>query len=324
MSAQFARRIPALMGTRWHELSAALNCSLLRVFMRVVEVGNVSAAARSLFLAQSAVSAQLATLNRLVGFPLLQRVHGRYEATAAGAVFYARAGDILRLVERLQRELSDTMGTVAGRIVIASTRTITETVLADIVARFTRAHPDVRLEILTGNRSDAELWLAVGEADAALAALPFGTKAVETIPFDTDTIVAVLPRDHPLAKADTAPFAAIEDEPFVLYEPGSGVRALLEQRLGERFGGLDLRLELSSSDALVACVEEGVGVTFLPERSASRWARLQTVVPLHIHDLDLARSLAVVMLAGHSRSSALTTFLDWMRSCYGSELPPKT
>jgi DNA-binding transcriptional LysR family regulator len=57
--------------------AATLNCSLLRTFVRVVATGNISAAGRSLYVAQSAISAQIATLNRLVGTPLLERVSGR-------------------------------------------------------------------------------------------------------------------------------------------------------------------------------------------------------------------------------------------------------
>lgn len=65
-----------------------LNFSLLPTFVRVVDTGNISAAARSLYVAQSARSAQIATLNRLAGTLLLEHVSGRWRTTAASPIFY--------------------------------------------------------------------------------------------------------------------------------------------------------------------------------------------------------------------------------------------
>ena len=70
---------------------AGLSVGVLRMFVRVVETGNVSAAARSLYIAQSAVSTQLAALARNVGAPLLDRSSGRSEPTAEGRLFFDTA-----------------------------------------------------------------------------------------------------------------------------------------------------------------------------------------------------------------------------------------
>ncbi len=111
-----------------------LDCSLLEIFVRVADLGNISAAARSLFIAQSAVSTQMTLLSRMAGTPLLERVHGRWQKTAAGAIFYAKARELLTIVDGLERALSGASGRVAGHLVISSTRTISDTILAPIVS----------------------------------------------------------------------------------------------------------------------------------------------------------------------------------------------
>ena len=300
--------------TRPAGFSAVLNCALLNTYVRVVETGNISAAARSLYLAQSAVSAQLAVLTRAVGIPLLERVHGRWETTAAGQMLYDRARQLLVLVEQLERDINDTILTVAGHLVVASTRTVTDTLLASILAGFSKRYPDIRVDVLAGNRSQAELWLSSDEADVALVALPFGKKGLEAAVFDQDELMLVVPAAHRLAARDTVSFAEIESERFVLFEEGTGTRALLEEQLGPRFGELDVRLALNSNDAIVNAVRTGIGVAFLPARSAKQWAALGDLAALTISDLNLRRELAVVVRTGVTHSSATGCFLDYMRS----------
>lgn len=289
---------------------SVLNCTLLKTYVRVVETGNISAAARSLYLAQSAVSAQLSILTRAVGMQLLERVHGSWETTATGRIVYERARQLLQLVENLERDIQDTVKAVVGHVVVASTRTVTDTVLPEIIAGFSERFPDIRIEVFAGNRQDAELRLASDEVDAALVALPFGKKGFKFHPFAADRLLLVVPEAHALAEREAVGFSEIENERFVLFEPGAGTRALLEERLGPRFAELDVRLALNSNDGLVAAVEAGLGITFLPERAARRWAKIGSVRVLSISDLDLTRDLAVAIREGVVHSNAVLAFVE--------------
>lgn len=286
---------------------------LLQTFVRVAEMGNISAAARSLFLAQSAVSAQISILSRAAGVTLLERTHGRWTLTAPGLVFYNRARELLLITDQLEHDLADTAGTVAGHLVLASTRTISDTILPRIISQFTRAHPSIRLVIIAGNRHDAEMRLAADEVDAALVALPIGSKGLRVEPFGQDTLVAVLPESHRLAAASSVAWADLAGEPCVIFERGSGVRSLLEERLGESFLALNITFELASNDGLLLSVEEKLGITFLPERVVARWQRSSSIVGVRVSDVDLTRVLAFVVRNGKQASSALIAFEQWIR-----------
>lgn len=290
-----------------------LDCSVLETFVRVADLGNISAAARSLFIAQSAVSTQMTVLARMAGTPLLERVHGRWHKTAAGEIFYARARELLVVVDRLERDLEDASSRVAGHLVIASTRTISDTILAPIVSGFAREHPDIRVDILAGDRREAETRMASEEVDGALVALPVSGKALRTEVFAEDRLVLVVPAAHRFAERGSLPFAECTGEAFVMFDRGSGVRALLEERLGERFDALDIRLELTSNDALVRCVEEGIGLTFLPERVAAKWLATSAIATVGISDVDLTRKLAFVVSGNRAPSSALEAFTSWLK-----------
>lgn len=295
-------------------LPSVLDCAILATFVRVADSGNISAAARSLFLAQSAVSTQMSVLARAAGAPLLERIHGRWQLTASGTVFYRRAVEILRTVEQLQRELADV--SEFGHLTIASTRTITDTILPGIVADFKTAHPEIRFDVVSGDRMEAERRLAGDEVDAALVALPITGKNLRVNAFDEDRLVLVVPSSHHLASHTTTTYAGFAAEPFVFFDRGSGVRALLEERLGERFATLDIRLELSSNDALVRSVEAGLGLTFLPERVAAKWASVAPIALVAVTDVDLRRELALVIPDNRATSDALVTFETWLKRSF--------
>ncbi len=306
-------RFGQLAGMPVESMKSILTCALLKTYVRVVETGNISAAARSLFLAQPAVSAQISALTRAAGITLLERVRGRWEPTAAGKLFYERANTLLALIDRLDDELRDQAKGLRGHVTVASTRTVTDTILARIVAHFTARYPDIRIELLPGNRREVERAVASDEADVALVALPFGGKGLDAVTFANDRLALVVGKQHPLAGRTDVAFAEIADEAFVLFEDGSGTRSLLEERLGRRFADLNVRLALNSNDALVAAVEAGLGITFLPHASARRWARLGEVRSLDLTDVDLKRSLAAVTRAGITHSHAAAIFLEFVR-----------
>lgn len=302
------------MVSRFTGSAASLNCSLLRTYVRVVETGNISAAARSLYIAQSAISAQVGTLNRLAGTLLLERVKGRWRTTAAGEVFYKRACEMLALLELTERDLADAEQRIAGHLVLGSTRSVTDTLLAEVLHAFAGSHPDIRVIVKAGNRTDAERWLAGDEVDLALVALPLGVRGLDVHTFGRDELVAVLAPNGPLALQREVPIAALESVPFVCFEQGSGVRALLEERLGDRFGRLKIKMELNSNDALISCVERDIGFAFLPERTARRWARYGVVDIVRVTDVDLTRDLALVVRRERTRSLAASTFIDWFKT----------
>lgn len=107
----------------------------------------------------------------------------------------------------------------------------------------------------------------------------------------TDTLP--VPADHRLAHAGSVPFEQIAAEPFVLFEEGSGVRALVEERVVGH-PALDVRLVLPSNDGLVACVESRIGLAFIPLRCALGWSGGRRPSSTH---LDLAGLVDRIMVA---------------------------
>ncbi|HVA36250.1 MAG TPA: LysR family transcriptional regulator [Candidatus Dormibacteraeota bacterium] len=292
-------------------LSANLNLTLLRTFVRVVDVGNITAAARSLFLSQSAVSMQLTALGTTVGLPLLERVRGRWEPTAAGRELYESASEVLGIVERLERRVSDLADRQTARMTLSCTRIVAELVLAPVVAGFAQVRPDIRLDVSLSGCQEVQEQIARKEVDAALTARPFEVEQSVTRRIAGDELVALVAADHPLAAGESVTLDQMAVTPLVLHGAGSSIQGLLRERLGDRFDDLDVVHQLGSSEAVAACVEAGLGCSFLPRLVAERAARWARVVARPVSGVDLRREVIVATSLGET-SAATGAFVEWL------------
>ena len=136
----------------------------MKCFCALVETGSFRAAAERVFRSQPAVSQQMRSLEREVGHSLVDRRTGR--PTAQGQVLYARARDILRAMEALQRELADQDTGPAGELRLGTSDTTAMYLLPPYVRRFAERLPQARLAV-TNRSSDAIAAQAIDTVDFA-------------------------------------------------------------------------------------------------------------------------------------------------------------
>lgn len=297
------------------DVAASLNLNLLRTFVRVVEIGSITRAARSLYLAQSAVSGQVTALSAYAGGPLLERRDGQLVPTGLGRAMYEGAQEVLASVAQLGRRLQGASDETVHAVAIACTRIVCETTVARIVSRFAGVHPDVRLVISGGTRKDAEARLRAGEIDVALVEGPAEVSGMRLLPFHLDRLFLAVPAGHELAARRSVPFKEAAPYPFVMRTPESGTRLLIEQRLGARFERVAVALELEGNQEIVSCVEAGIGLAILSETVLAGARALGTVAALEISDVDLSRAFFVAV-PQRSLSHPAALFAEWLTTGY--------
>jgi DNA-binding transcriptional LysR family regulator len=291
---------------------ASLNVNMLRTFVRVVEVGSITGAARSLYLAQSAASGHVAALAAYAGGPLIERREGQLVTTPLGRTLYEGALQVLASIAELERRMRTVDGQQTDAVALTCTRTVCETALARVVAGFGRAHPDVRLVISGGTRKDAEIRLRSAEIDLALVEGADEITGTRLVPFQRDRLRLAVPAGHPLAQRQNVAFEDVAAYPFVLRSPGPGTRTLIEQRLGRRFERLAIALELEGNSEIVSCVEAGIGLALLSDTALAQAVALGTVVALDLDDVDLTRDFFVAASAGRTLSPPASRFAEWL------------
>jgi len=303
--------------SRYDELVSTLSCTLMRTFVRVVELGGVTRAAESLHLAQSAVSAQMATLAQAVGGNLVVRREGRLIPTEAGAQLYQTSIEVLARVGALDTRLRAATSERTRIVRLACTRTVCDRMLAHAVALFGRRFPEVTVVVESSTVREALLRLRDGRADMMFVEGFLDEPEIEVTPFHVDRLYLALPAGDPLAAGEGAlDFEAVADRPFIMQPRDSGTRRFLEERLQDRFTRLTIPLQLESNDAIVTCVEEGLGLAFLSEAVLAGPLAQGTLGARTIAGLDLSRQFAAALRRGERPSDGVRLFLEFLRSDY--------
>lgn len=295
------------------DLADRLNVAVLRSFVRVVEHGSISAAARSLFLTQSAVSMQIMAMNSLVGAPLLERVRGgRWQPTAAGKTLYKSALDVLATVGRLEQSLADVTFERSGHVTLAATRVVAELVLGPVIAGFNRDHPNLRLDVQLCGCREIEQMLDKRLVEAALVADPFFVEGCSVYEIGEDELVAIVPRAHRFAEQSSVTVEDLTNTPLVSLSEMSSVWAFVRERLGDTCDDFEVLHSLSSASAVISLVEEGIGCALLPKKAAERGAAWADVVVRPVADVELRRRL-LLAVARDAASENLSVFVSWIR-----------
>lgn len=236
----------------------------LRVFVAVAERQHVTRAAEALNLAQSAVSAAIATLEGRHGARLFHRVGRGIELTEAGALFLPEAQAVLARAAAAELVLSELGGLKRGILLIQASQTIASYWLPRHLVAFHRVYPDIDLRLTVGNTAQVAAAVRDGTAELGFVEGSIDDPVLTSVEVARDRLVIVVGPAHPWASSGRVTPARLPDSEWVLREPGSGTRAMFEAALagfGIAAGALKVSLELPSNESVRAAVEAGMGAT---------------------------------------------------------------
>ena len=233
-----------------------LDLRRLRLLREVEARGTVHGAARALDYTPSAISQQLAVLEREAGTALLERAGRGVRLTEAGRVLVRHAHALLDGVEAAEAELAAlAAGRPAGAVRVASFQSAFLRIVAPAMATLARTHPDVRVEATEVEVELAVPALRLQQLDAVVGDEYEGHPR----PIDADLarepllheqVRLVLPATHPLARRRRVPLARLAGADWAATQPGTGHREMLI-RACRRLGGFEPDLRHASDDFLI-------------------------------------------------------------------------
>jgi DNA-binding transcriptional LysR family regulator len=247
-----------------------LDVRRLRVLQEVIGRGSFSAAAESLHLSQSAVSQQIAVLEREAGIPLLERTSAGPKLTAAGEALMEHSDAVICRLEEAERELAEIAGLEGGRLRLASFPTASATLMTRALSEFRKRFPKVELHFCEDEPEDSFPALKRGDFDLAVVfdypAFPLDfSRDVEAQLIYEEPMRLALPPDHPLAAAKSVRIEDLADEDWLCGALPSSCRQQVIALC--RDAGFEPRISFESEDyeVLKGFVAGGLGVTILPE-----------------------------------------------------------
>jgi DNA-binding transcriptional LysR family regulator len=267
-----------------------LDTHRLRMLREFAERGTIAAAAAALGYTPSAVSQQLAALERETGAVLLDRTARAAELTDAGRRLADHAGRILAMIEAAEADLSAAGPT--GRVTVTAFPAAA-VAFGPALVRRVRAHPGLTLLLRETQREEGLRLVRTGEADVALVAdwsgrLPSaesrrgrdggGTGTLRFYPLVRDPVVLVLPRGHPAADPDQpVDLDKLRDEPWLAAPATEPSRQAVDRLLAGTGGMPPAPWEFEGLSTILSLVARGIGIAALPRLTLAVGDRRVTV-----------------------------------------------
>src|SRR3954447_11207776 len=247
-----------------------LDVRRMRVLREVAQRGSFSAAADALAYTQSAVSQQIAALEREAGTRLVERSARGVRLTDAGRARVEHADAILARLADAEAELEAIAGLRGGRLRLASFPSAGATIMPEAIARFRDRHPAVELTLELSEPEPALVKLRAGDADLVLditsAFRAPRDDGIERLHLLDDPMYVALPLGHPLARKRHLKLEELADEAWILGTTGSCPDASIFLHSCQ-VAGFEPRVTFNSDDyfAIQGFVAAGMGASLIPD-----------------------------------------------------------
>ena len=246
-----------------------LDVRRMKVLREVAARGSFSAAAEALSFTQSAVSQQVAALEKESGAKLVERGARGIRLTQAGEALVAHADAILSRIDDAEQELAAIAGLKGGRLRLACFQSAGATLVPRAVAEFAKRHPEVELGLRQAEPEEAHAALCAGDIDLALIYdfpdQPHDYPDLDLVPLLDDDYEVVLRDDHPLARRRKLSMADLRDETWINSTPGCGCHLLMTSACRRAGFEPHVSIETDDNEATQAFVAAGAGIGLLPK-----------------------------------------------------------
>jgi DNA-binding transcriptional LysR family regulator len=282
----------------------------LELFVAVAEAGSIAKAAEQCHTVASAISKRLSDLEAGYGTALLVRSSKGVAPTPAGVALLARARGVLHQAGQLDRELRDYSSGIRGQVrVFANISAIVE-FLPSALASFLSAHPGIQVHLEEHVSSAVIRAVADNTADLGIVSERPAGDDLMLIPFREDELVLIVQSGHPLALRGRIDFHEALDSDFVGLHSNSSLHYRLLRAAADAERSLNLRIQVTSFDAVCAMVAAGLGVGVVPRAATTPYTASLGLAALALNDAWAKRRLHLCVRSLEGLSPAARLLLD--------------
>jgi DNA-binding transcriptional LysR family regulator len=290
----------------------------LQVFETIVRLGSFTRAAEELFLTQPTVSMQIKKLTDVIGLPLFEHVGRNVEPTEAGMELYEAIRDMFSTLSNLEMKISDLKGMKRGRLRLGVITTA-KYFAPEVLGEFSVLYPGIDVALKVSNRDSIIERMRNNEDDLyIMGQAPSDELEVEAFPIAPNPLVVMAPRNHPLVGKKKIPLKRIAEEPFILREPGSGIRDATLRTFDSMGLRPNVRMELGSNEAIKHAIVGGLGISVLSLHTLTLEGTQGPVEILDVQGFPIMRQWYLVFPKGKELSLVSKAFME-----FAMELEPR-
>ncbi|MCU7649007.1 LysR substrate-binding domain-containing protein [Pseudomonas piscis] len=242
----------------------------LRLYLNVLEAGNITAGAHRSHLSLAAASARIRAMESSLGIEFLERGRRGVSPTPAGKALAQHARTLLRYAEHLQQDLTEYARGVKGQVRLLCNTSALSEYLPELLADFLRGRPQVDIELQELPSMRITHALRQGAAELGIVSDAVDTHGLESRPFRDDPLFLAMPVDHPLRQQAEPRFNDTLAYDYVGLASHSALAVYLEEQalhLGRR---MQLRIRAEGFDAALRMVARGAGLALVPQAAVER------------------------------------------------------
>ncbi len=297
----------------------------LRYFMELAKCLNFTKAAMNLYIAQPALSQQIADLEKQLGVTLFDRNSRSVTLTPAGKILEASCPGVLNKLDNVHKQMLCAQAGLRGQLKIGYLH-LFQPMLPNLVQEFRRMYSDIALEFYRGNLMELENAQKNNDIDIAFTwinpdDMPQANAPAMNVLWKDDLCIAVR-KDHPFALSGNMDFSLLENETFILIDDSSTPGFQYMARKAAAEAGFLIKEKVSCKDfsSIMLQVESGIGVSLLPRgMNAFGFGNRENIrfIPIKTDCMDFG-----VVWFQDSKNAALSLFLDLLEKNM-DKIPPK-
>ncbi len=273
-----------------------MSIRFVRTFIHVARLGSFSAAARALGMTQSTVSLQMKSLEEEMNAELFDRSERRPTINGRGHAFLERAEEVVRLYDQLGDAVSG-YDDLAGSLKFGAVGSVVAGILPEALSRLREAHPDLQTRVVCGLSADLVVQVDCGDIDAAIVSDPPSPLAPNLVwtPIDEEPLVVIAAQENGQKRGREL----LKEHPFIRFNRKAWAGRRIDRVLREQEIQVNEIMELDSLEAISLMVEQGLGVSLVPQRP------IKTPFPASLHIMPFqggaySRSIGMVTRTGSS------------------------
>ena len=286
-----------------------MNLRQLHVFASVVKHMSVSLAAEELFITQPAVSQQIRGLEQQLGLKLFERTPNGLLLTEGGEAIHPHVQAILASQARIDHVVAEQRGATRGHLAVAANTTGGMYVVPAMLRAFREAHPEAEIVLQVHSTDRICERLLQNLLDVAVVTGPVEVGSVVVADLCEDELYLIVSPSHPFAARATVSRQEVAAEPFVVPEPGSRTRRLIQRAIESHGLKLQIAMQLPGTEEVKKAVESNLGVAMVSKHAVTRELELGALHRVTVHDLEIHRPIQSLHRRGRRLSPIARHFL---------------
>ena len=292
-----------------------MNFRRLHIFKVVCESDTLTEAAKKLYMTQPAISQTISELESELNIPLFERINKKLTLTYAGESLYQYSKRILNLIDEAKHTLEDISNRKKGRLRIGASTTIGIYLLPKIIGEFQQQYLTIDLPFLIDNTEVIERLIHEHQIDVGLVEGPIHSN-VQTLSFFEDELVLVCSPAHPWAKKGKVYPSAIEQEPMIVREKGSGTREVFETVMREKHLNYKIKQVLTYTEAIKKSVEANLGVAIISKIAVQDEIQEGKLVKVDVEGIQFKRQLNLIYHQDKNMNHLFAEFITFVKGIW--------